>query len=147
MKKYLLAMLFLSMAAFCISTIEGNEPSNGPEIELTFMNTTEKEVRILVREEVTQNPFYTYETVLFIKLAPGEAVATPVTLAATDETIRQLFITAKTGDKKYEKGGSLNVLELDIAKSNQFGVKLWEGVMPKLSNWHYMRIVATLLKE
>ncbi len=143
MRKYLISMLFLSLAIF--SQSNAIEPSGGPEVELTLINSTKTDVRINVKEELTKNP-YTYETVLEIKLAPGEAAAMPVSLAATNETIRKLYITAK-GDLKYEKGGSLTGLELDIANSNHFVIQLWEGSMPKLSHWHFMRIGAELLEK
>ena len=41
----------------------------------------------------------------------------------------------------------MTAVELDTANSNHFVFQLWEGEMPKLSNWHYIRIGAELVEE
>ena len=101
--KRCLSIMILVASAFCFSMASASDQVKGPEIELSFVNPTETEIRIHVREEVTKDP-YTYETVLQIKLAPGESTVMPVSLTATDETKRLLLITAK-GSKSMRREG------------------------------------------
>lgn len=126
MKKYLLSILLLSTTVFYFSDTYSNEsPSIGPEIEISFINSTNTEVRLNISEEITKNP-YTFSHIKEITLASGQVDLIPISLAAGNETKRTLKLIPEGSGEEYSKGGSLNLIAVDIAKSNNFTVKLNE---------------------
>lgn len=122
MKKYLLSILLLSTT--CLLNTYGNESTSiGPVIEMTFYNSTHTDVHINISEIITINPYLDWP-IKEISLTPGQLDSIPISLAIRNDTKRTLKLITEGSGEEYSKGGSLNLIEVDIAESNTFTVRL-----------------------
>lgn len=120
MKKYLLLTFLISIIS-CSNTY-CNE-SFEPLVEVEFINLTNSDLTVKASELVSIYPHIEIPVKEFV-IAVGQTDLIPISLAPGNERIRKLGLDIIGQGEGYD--GSLNLIKLDITKSNTFKVEIYE---------------------